>query len=113
MSSKLSQNRCLHRSSPPKIFTGETPLGRRLRPQSHHFQPAIRMSTAVISHTVRQFSAQAARPISKAQSAMTSAIVASAVMLPFIPPALESVKERKQGHPNAERKHSVPLCRHP
>lgn len=71
------------------------------------------MSATIVSQTIRQFSAQAARPISKAQSAMTTTIIASAVALPFVPPALESARERKMGHPNAERKHSVPLCRHP
>lgn len=71
------------------------------------------MTTALTTQAVRAFSAQATRPISRTSSAITTVLVSSAVVLPFVPPTLESVKERRLGHPNANRKHHVPLCRHP
>jgi len=67
-----------------------------------------------VAHTaVRHFSARAPRPATRLQSAIAGAFITSAVVLPFVPPAIESKRERDSGHPNAARKqHYAPLCCH-
>jgi len=69
--------------------------------------------TSSLTHTaVRHFSAQAPKPATKLQSTIAGTLITSAVLLPFVPPAIESKRERESGHPNASRKHYAPLCCH-
>lgn len=68
------------------------------------------MSSALAQTAIRHFSAQAPKPASRFESAVAGTLIASAVVLPFVPPAIESKKERDLGHPNAMRKHYAPLC---
>ena len=75
------------------------------------------MAVTIISNTlaqsaIRHFSAQATKPATKLQSAVAGSMISAAVVLPFVPPALESKREREQGHPNANKKHHAPLCYH-
>jgi len=73
---------------------------------------ASAVTTTLTQTAVRHFSAQAPKPATKLQSAVAGAIITSAVILPFVPPAMESKRERESGHPNAFKKHYAPLCCH-
>src|SRR3954451_25284703 len=81
------------------------------------FRNSFNMALATVirsslSHSaIRHFSARAPEPTSRTQQAIATSLITSAVLLPFIPPALESRRERSLGHPNA-RKHQTPLCFH-
>jgi hypothetical protein len=59
------------------------------------------LASPMLSYAVRHFSSRAPRPETFLQKAITTAAIASGVMIPFIPPALESKRERDNGHPNA------------
>ncbi|KAJ5795208.1 hypothetical protein N7457_001807 [Penicillium paradoxum] len=56
---------------------------------------------ASVSHfarcSIRHFSAQRPRPDSRAARAITMGCIASGVVLPFVPPALESSRHRSSG----------------
>ena len=73
---------------------------------------ATTLASSLAQHTMRHFSAQARKPATKAQSAFTSAVIGTAMILPFVPPAIESKRERDHGHPNAYKKHHAPFCCH-
>ena len=85
-------------------------------PTFHHSAPTMSLSGAVtntLTHSaVRHFSAQAPKPATRLQSTIAGVLITSAVVLPFVPPAIESKKERDLGHPNASKKHYGPLCCH-
>lgn len=60
------------------------------------------MSAAVqmVRPTIRHFSVRRPRPDSRTSRFVTSSCLVSAVVLPFVPPALESSREKKSGYPN-------------
>jgi hypothetical protein len=101
----------------PLVLLGFLLSGYRPAPHKSlsNIQVNMTLATVVRSNltrsTVRQFSARAPEPTTRTQQAVTTSLIASAVLLPFIPPALESRRERLLGHPNA-RKHQTPLCFH-
>jgi hypothetical protein len=75
------------------------------------------MSTAIVAQqlarqTVRRFSAQAPQSESRATRFVATSCIVSAVVLPFIPPALESSREKSQGYPNHNKRTNPPLCFH-
>ncbi|CAI7625921.1 hypothetical protein N7509_012604 [Penicillium cosmopolitanum] len=61
--------------------------------------------------TIRHFSAHRPRPDSRAARAVTTSCLAAAVALPFIPPALESSRQKSSGFPEGNKPHP-PLCFH-
>ena len=64
---------------------------------------SLLISGQFLRPTVRYFSArrsQQAVVISRTTRAITMSCLVSAVVLPFIPPALESSRERRLGYPN-------------
>ncbi|KAL4753177.1 hypothetical protein BDW72DRAFT_191326 [Aspergillus terricola var. indicus] len=61
--------------------------------------------------TIRHFSVYRAQTTTRTSRFITSSCLVSAVVLPFVPPALESSRERNQGYPNHSRPHP-PLCFH-
>ncbi|PKY03872.1 hypothetical protein P168DRAFT_319330 [Aspergillus campestris IBT 28561] len=71
------------------------------------------MSVAVqmIRPAIRHFSVRRPRPDSRTSRFVTSSCLVSAVVLPFVPPALESSREKKSGYPNHNKAHP-PLCFH-
>ncbi|KAL1989280.1 hypothetical protein VTN96DRAFT_42 [Rasamsonia emersonii] len=73
------------------------------------------MSTAIAAqlarHSVRHFSAHRPRPDSRTSRFVAMSCIVSAVVLPFIPPALESSREKSLGYPNHNKSHP-PLCFH-
>ncbi|PLN80129.1 hypothetical protein BDW42DRAFT_194721 [Aspergillus taichungensis] len=71
------------------------------------------MSAALlmVRPTIRHFSVRRPRPDSRTSRFVTSSCLVSAVVLPFVPPALESSREKKSGYPNHNKAHP-PLCFH-
>ncbi|KAJ5708937.1 hypothetical protein N7493_010271 [Penicillium malachiteum] len=67
-------------------------------------------STQIIRPAIRHFSANRPRPDSRLSRAIAMACIASGVILPFIPPAIESSRIRKSGVPS--NKTLPPLCFH-
>ncbi|KAL1991876.1 hypothetical protein VTN49DRAFT_5184 [Thermomyces lanuginosus] len=63
--------------------------------------------------TVRHFSAHRPRPDSRASRMAALSFLVSMVVLPFVPPALESSREKStsSSHHNKTRSHP-PLCFH-
>jgi hypothetical protein len=73
---------------------------------------AVSTITSQISqNAIRRFSARASKPTSRMEQAVSMGLITTGVLAPFIPPAMESQREKKLGHPNAG-KHHVPLCCH-
>ncbi|KAL4939263.1 hypothetical protein BDV06DRAFT_214438 [Aspergillus oleicola] len=60
---------------------------------------------------IRHFSAQQTQTSTRTSRLVTTWCLTSAVVLPFVPPALESSRERNQGYPNHAKPHP-PLCFH-
>ncbi|KAJ5146416.1 uncharacterized protein N7515_000980 [Penicillium bovifimosum] len=58
----------------------------------------------------RHFSAHRPRPDSRAVRAVAMGCIVSGVVLPFIPPALESSRQRRSGRPTSAK--NPPLCFH-
>ncbi|KAJ5620829.1 hypothetical protein N7510_004813 [Penicillium lagena] len=50
--------------------------------------------------SIRHFSAHRPRPDSRAARAVAMSCLVSGVVLPFVPPALESSREKNSGYPN-------------
>jgi hypothetical protein len=73
---------------------------------------SVVLANTLTQQTMRHFSAQAPKTATRLQSAVASTIIGAAVVLPFVPPALESKRERDLGHPNANRKQYAPFCCH-
>ncbi|RAH85047.1 hypothetical protein BO86DRAFT_396679 [Aspergillus japonicus CBS 114.51] len=61
--------------------------------------------------TIRHFSVHRPRPDTRTSRFITSSCLFSAVVLPFIPPALESSREKSKGYPTHNKPHP-PLCFH-
>ncbi|KAL4804888.1 hypothetical protein BDV18DRAFT_161293 [Aspergillus unguis] len=61
--------------------------------------------------TIRQFSVHRSQTNTRTSRFVTSSCLVSAVVLPFVPPALESSRERRKGYPNTAKPHP-PLCFH-
>jgi hypothetical protein len=72
---------------------------------------ASSIASQIGQNAVRRFSARAPKPNTRMQQAVSLGLITTGVLVPFIPPAVESQKERRLGHPNAG-KHHVPLCCH-
>lgn len=83
--------------------------------QSHHrfhafFITSITLTitmAAVIAQvarpSIRHFSAHRPRPDSRAARAVAMSCLVSGVVLPFVPPALESSRQRNSGSPNSNK----------
>ncbi|KAI9933256.1 hypothetical protein ASPWEDRAFT_114897 [Aspergillus wentii DTO 134E9] len=69
------------------------------------------MSARLIRPTIRHFSVHRPAPDTRATRVITMSCLISAVVLPFVPPALESSRERNLGSPNHNKPHP-PLCFH-
>lgn len=54
----------------------------------------------LVRTTVRHFSARRSKPNTRISRMVSMSCVVSAVVLPFIPPALESSREKNLGYPN-------------
>lgn len=61
---------------------------------------AIPLSVNYARPAVRHFSARRPRPDSRTTRFVASSCIVSAVVLPFIPPAIESSRERSLGYPH-------------
>ncbi|EEQ29046.1 uncharacterized protein MCYG_01865 [Microsporum canis CBS 113480] len=66
--------------------------------------------TVMLRTSLRRFSAQAPKPESRAQRYLAASCIVSGVLLPFIPPALESSRGRKLDQPPTNK--YPPLCFH-
>lgn len=69
------------------------------------------MTSQIGQNAIRHFSARASKPTTRMQQAVSIGFITTGVLVPFIPPAMESQKEKRLGHPNAG-KHHAPLCYH-
>ncbi|PWY79647.1 hypothetical protein BO70DRAFT_293501 [Aspergillus heteromorphus CBS 117.55] len=60
------------------------------------------MSAALqlVRPTIRHFSVRRPQPDSRTSRFIASSCLFSAVVLPFVPPALESSREKHNGYPN-------------
>ncbi|KAL1998050.1 hypothetical protein VTN02DRAFT_123 [Thermoascus thermophilus] len=65
----------------------------------------------VVRPSVRYFSARRPRPDSRTLRFVAMSCIVSAVVLPFVPPAIESSREKSLGYPNHHKSHP-PLCFH-
>jgi hypothetical protein len=80
----------------------------------HHLSPSrsihhhhnITMAAVVVQvarPSIRHFSAHRPRPDSRAARAVALSCMVSGVVLPFVPPALESSRQRNSGSPNSNK----------
>ncbi|KAL3478391.1 hypothetical protein BJX99DRAFT_256509 [Aspergillus californicus] len=70
------------------------------------------MSTLqLVRPTIRHFSVQRPQASTRTSRIVTTSCLVSAVVLPFVPPALESSREKNKGYPNHSKPHP-PLCFH-
>ncbi|KAJ5223713.1 hypothetical protein N7468_008255 [Penicillium chermesinum] len=58
--------------------------------------------SAIARPCVRHFSAQRPRPSSRTERAVVTACLVSGVVLPFVPPAMASSRQRKSGNPSSK-----------
>ncbi|OJJ07991.1 hypothetical protein ASPVEDRAFT_203178 [Aspergillus versicolor CBS 583.65] len=61
--------------------------------------------------TIRHFSVHRSQASTRTSRFVATSCLVSAVVLPFVPPALESSRERNLGYPN-HSKPLPPLCFH-
>ncbi|KAE8380806.1 hypothetical protein BDV26DRAFT_290070 [Aspergillus bertholletiae] len=61
--------------------------------------------------TIRHFSVRRPRPDTRTSRFVTSSCLVSAVVLPFVPPALESSRAKNTGGSDSNKPHP-PLCFH-
>ncbi|KAJ5689282.1 hypothetical protein N7462_003674 [Penicillium macrosclerotiorum] len=61
--------------------------------------------------SIRHFSAHRPRPDSRTSRAIAMSCLISGVVLPFVPPAIESSRQRTSGSPDLKKPHP-PLCFH-
>ncbi|BDD58753.1 hypothetical protein MAP00_004006 [Monascus purpureus] len=71
----------------------------------------VLISGQFLRPTVRYFSVRRPQPVTRASRAVTMFCLVSAVVIPFIPPAIESSREKRKGYPN-HNKPLPPLCFH-
>ncbi|KAK1144359.1 hypothetical protein N8T08_005512 [Aspergillus melleus] len=69
------------------------------------------ITTQLVRPTIRHFSVHRPRPDTRASRFVAMSCLVSAVVVPFIPPALESSREKNLGYPN-HNKPQPPLCFH-
>ncbi|KAJ6110414.1 hypothetical protein N7486_002649 [Penicillium sp. IBT 16267x] len=73
------------------------------------------MAAVIVSQlarpSIRHFSAHRPRPDSRAARAVAMTCIISGVALPFVPPALESSRQRNSSSPSNNKPHP-PLCFH-
>ncbi|KKZ66352.1 hypothetical protein EMCG_07953 [[Emmonsia] crescens] len=62
-----------------------------------------RPSPTMLRASIRQFSARAPKPETRAHRLLTMSGIASLVAVPFIPPAIQSSREKKLGNPHANK----------
>ncbi|KAK2779351.1 hypothetical protein FQN53_001421 [Emmonsiellopsis sp. PD_33] len=61
------------------------------------------LAPTMLRASIRQFSARAPKPESRTDRFITMSGLVSLVVVPFIPPAIESSRERKLGNPHAHK----------
>ncbi|CAI7624784.1 unnamed protein product [Penicillium bialowiezense] len=66
--------------------------------------------SSVTRPSIRHFSAHRPRPDSRAARAVTMGFIVSGVVLPFVPPAMESSRQRSLDMPSSAK--NPPLCFH-
>ncbi|KAJ5280318.1 hypothetical protein N7478_005690 [Penicillium angulare] len=69
------------------------------------------IASQIVRPSIRHFSAHRPRPDSRAARAVAMSCLVTGVVLPFIPPALESSRQRNSGSPSSNKPHP-PLCFH-
>ncbi|KAF9887297.1 hypothetical protein FE257_010292 [Aspergillus nanangensis] len=65
----------------------------------------------LVRPTIRRFSVGRPQQDTRISRFITNSCLVSAVVLPFVPPALESSREKRRGYPNHNKPHP-PLCFH-
>ncbi|CAG7963788.1 unnamed protein product [Penicillium nalgiovense] len=68
------------------------------------------LASQVVRPSIRHFSAHRPRPDSRAARAVAMGCIVSGVVLPFVPPALESSRQRSSGIATSAK--NPPLCFH-
>ncbi|KAH8702149.1 hypothetical protein BGW36DRAFT_112053 [Talaromyces proteolyticus] len=99
---RYSTARACLRSEPPSSS----------RQPEKHRNMAIAIAAQGIRSSVRHFSAHRPRPDTRTSRFVASSCLVSMVVLPFVPPALESSRERNSGYPNNKTRSLPPLCFH-
>lgn len=61
---------------------------------------AVAVPVQLLRPTIRHFSARRGKPNTRTSRIVTTSCIVSAVVVPFIPPALESSREKNLGYPN-------------
>ncbi|KAE8150164.1 hypothetical protein BDV25DRAFT_115027 [Aspergillus avenaceus] len=69
------------------------------------------VTVQLVRPMIRHFSVRRPRPDTRTARFVTSSCLFSAVVLPFIPPALESSRAKSMGHSEHNKPHP-PLCFH-
>ncbi|KAJ5992561.1 hypothetical protein N7451_008285 [Penicillium sp. IBT 35674x] len=69
------------------------------------------IASQIARPSIRHFSAHRPRPDSRAARAVAMTCIISGVALPFVPPALESSRQRNSSSPINNQPHP-PLCFH-
>lgn len=64
---------------------------------------AAALSPHLVRPTVRNFSVHRPQQATRTSRFITRSCLVSAVVLPFVPPALESSREKSMGYPNHNR----------
>ncbi|KAF3406583.1 hypothetical protein DPV78_001211 [Talaromyces pinophilus] len=74
---------------------------------------AVAITASGLRSSVRHFSAHRPRPDTRTSRFVASSCLVSMVVLPFVPPALESSREKNTGYPHSHKERSLPpLCFH-
>ncbi|KAI3196741.1 hypothetical protein CBS147311_7345 [Penicillium roqueforti] len=68
------------------------------------------LAAQIVPPSIRHFSAHRPRPDSRAARAVAMGCIISGVVLPFVPPALESSRQRSLGMSTSAK--NPPLCFH-
>ncbi|KAJ5251383.1 hypothetical protein N7489_001793 [Penicillium chrysogenum] len=68
------------------------------------------LASHVVRPAIRHFSAHRPRPDSRGARAVAMGCIISGVVLPFVPPALESFRQRSSGIATSAK--NPPLCFH-
>ncbi|OQE82231.1 hypothetical protein PENNAL_c0037G08777 [Penicillium nalgiovense] len=65
------------------------------------------LASQVVRPSIRHFSAHRPRPDSRAARAVAMGCIVSGVVLPFVPPALESSRQRSSGIATSANRHTL------
>ncbi|EED17943.1 hypothetical protein TSTA_117280 [Talaromyces stipitatus ATCC 10500] len=98
----LSQTRLVKASREDLYLDFTVVLSQYRRTLSQYNIMAVTIASSGLRSSVRHFSAHRPRPDTRTSRFVASSCLVSMVVLPFVPPALESSRERNTGYPHSK-----------